>query len=139
VIPTRRLIFGLLAGLALLGLGCREELGPEYMPTTRVVGRVHIRSTPVGGGWIEFFPVEGTIGKLRTARIRPDGTFVADRVSLGRNAIQIAHARMPPPFWPVFERAAIIRRDIVNVPETSIDIDLQDEYLALLRSQPHGP
>jgi hypothetical protein len=135
----RRYIWHGLALSALVALGCREELGPEPMPTTRVVGRVHIRSTPVGGGWIEFFPVDGTIGKMRSARLRPDGTFEADSVAVGRNAIQIAHPPLPLPGGRWFERIALIRRDIGQVPETTIDIDVQDEYLRFLREHPPGP
>jgi hypothetical protein len=121
----------------LLAMGCREELGPEPMPTTRVSGRVHIRTQPVGGGWIEFYPTDGTIGKVRSARLRPDGTFDADRVSLGRNAIQIAHPSVKlfdyAPGASPFEQVAVIRREIDKVPKTTIDIDLQDEYLRLIR------
>jgi hypothetical protein len=127
----------LLAVSILLALGCREELGPEPMPTARVTGKVHIRATPVGGGWIEFYPTEGTVGKVRSAPLRPDGTFEADRVSVGRNAIQIANPSTPLFDFPrgasPFERVAVIRRDITTAPETTIDIDLQDEFLLLLR------
>jgi hypothetical protein len=136
---------GCLAIALLLASGCQEELGPERMPTTRVVGRVHLRSMPVGGGWIEFYPTDGTVGKLRSARLRPDGSFEADKVAIGRNAIQIVHPSIPLPgqMHPqspisIFERVAVIRRDITGVPETTIDIDVQDEYLLLLREQARG-
>ncbi|HEV3120841.1 MAG TPA: hypothetical protein VGY53_03010 [Isosphaeraceae bacterium] len=126
-----------LAALSALALsGCANELGPEPMPTVRVVGRVHIRGAPVGPGWIEFNPVDGTIGLLRVAQIAADGTFVADRVSLGKNAIQIAPAANLPLAFRDFGRIALVRREVRDTPTTTIDIDLEDELLHLLKE--HG-
>jgi hypothetical protein len=136
VIPSRCRWLAALGALALAAGGCGNELGPERMPTTRVVGRVHIRGEPVGPGWIEFNPVDGTIGLLRVAPIAPDGTFVANRVALGRNAIQVAHARNLPPAFRDFGRIALVRREVSETPATRIDIDLQDELLRLLHE--HG-
>ena len=56
-------------------------------PTTRVRGssaRGAGRSAAAGSS---SCPVEGTVGNLRSAPIRPDGPFEADRVAVGRNAI----------------------------------------------------
>jgi hypothetical protein len=142
----RRYVRELLAIAALMALGCEEELGPEPMPTTRVVGKVHIRSKPVSGGWIEFHPFHGTVGLLRSARLRPDGTFEADRVAIGESAIQISNSPIPlPGAIPALrqpsplEMRALIRRDIKTVPETTIDIDLQDEYIRILRENANRP
>ena len=49
-------------------------------------------SRPVSGGWIEFFPVEGTVGNLRSARVRADGSFEADGVAVGENLIRLVNA-----------------------------------------------
>ncbi|HEV3162473.1 MAG TPA: hypothetical protein VGZ22_00425 [Isosphaeraceae bacterium] len=112
------------------------------MLTTRVVGRVHVRSRPVGGGWIEFYPTDGTVGNLRSARIRPDGSFEADRVAIGTNAIKLVNP--PPgvlellPQGAVFKIHPRIRRDITTTPVTTLDIDLQDEWLRLRRSSQPG-
>ena len=80
------------ACLAFGSPGCSEELGPEHMIVTRVQGVVRRGHSPVSGGWIEFFPVEGTVGKLRSARIRNDGSFKAERVPVGLNLIRLANA-----------------------------------------------
>src|SRR5262249_19496563 len=79
---------------ALLGLliGCSEELGPERMETATVSGIVREGLRPVGGGWIEFTPIDGAVGLLRSAPIQPDGHFVVDRVALGKNGIGFADA-----------------------------------------------
>lgn len=122
--------------------GCREELGPESMETTQVSGTIHIRNQPVGGGWIEFYPADGTIGNLRSAPVRPDGSFMADGVAVGTNAIKLVHPRPPIearlPGGGVFEGVALFRRDIGKGPASQIDIDLLDEYVRYVRAQKPG-
>jgi hypothetical protein len=87
----------LLVGVAGLSGGCVEELGPVPMPLTRVQGVVKEGDRPFSGGWIEFVPVGGTIGILRSARLRPDGSFDADRVAIGTNAIRVIDAPIESP------------------------------------------
>src|SRR5215212_6208285 len=95
--PACRYLWVALAGLSWLGLGCGEELGPEPMPTARVAGRVRIGDRPVRGGWVEFMPVEGTVGRLRSAPLGPDGRFADDRVAVGTNAIRLVAPRSDVP------------------------------------------
>ncbi len=86
----RRVAPGLVLGLA---AGCSEELGPERFETTTVRGVVQVGGRPVGGGFIEVFPVDGTMGNLRVGPIAADGTFRLDRVAVGK--VAIALSRMP--------------------------------------------
>jgi hypothetical protein len=86
----------LLGAVALCG-GCSEELGPVPMPVTRVRGVVKEGDRPISGGWIEFIPIDGTVGNLRSARVRPDGKFDADRVAIGTNAIRLVDAPIESP------------------------------------------
>lgn len=88
--------FAAIVGSALLSGGCSEELHPVDMPVTRVRGVVTTGGRPVSGGWIEFIPADGAIGNLRSARIGPDGTFDADRVAVGTNAIRVVDAAIEP-------------------------------------------
>src|SRR5207253_905083 len=81
----------LILSLGLLVTGCSEELGPVPMRVSRVRGVVREGSRPVSGGWIEFFPVDGTIGNLRSARLRADGSFDADGVAVGVNLIRLVN------------------------------------------------
>ncbi len=104
--------------------GCGEELGPEAMPTVPVNGRVHVRGRPVGGGWIEFRPVEGTVGLPRSARLEADGTFLADRIPVGRVAIRLVHPPVPLPCGRLFEQISLIRRDVAASGPHPIDIDI---------------
>lgn len=76
-------------GAALLCAGCSEELGPVAKPVARVTGVVKEGDRTMAGGWIEFIPADGTIGDLRSAPIRPDGSFDADGVAIGTNAIRL--------------------------------------------------
>jgi len=129
--PRRRVLLSLLAPLAGLAAACREELGPERFPTTTVSGKVLEGGQPVGGGWIEFFPVEGTIGKLRSARIRADGTFEARGVAIGTNALRLVHApiRMPGGARLFGSYATPLRRRISEHPEPPLEIELVEEAL----------
>ena len=81
-----------LAAMMLASLGCSEELGPERMVVTHVKGFVRNRHSPVTGGWIEFVPVEGTVGVLCSAKIQKDGSFDAAHVPVGINLIRLANA-----------------------------------------------
>jgi hypothetical protein len=137
VIPTARTSLAPAAfAVAALALGgCSEELGPEPRITTTITGRVHIRGRPVSGGWIEFLPAEGTIGHLRSAPLRRDGTFEASKVAVGRNAVQIVHPPIPLPGGALFRNQALIRRDVTGDP---VDIDLQTEWINLQRKLGRG-
>jgi hypothetical protein len=116
--------------VAVLSLaGCREELGPVAFPTTRVSGVVREGGRPVSGGWIEFFPVEGTVGNLRSAPIAADGRFEVSRVAVGWNAIDVVNApiRRPEVQWLLSLRGKPIRRAIRRGTATSLEIDLLTE------------
>jgi hypothetical protein len=111
-----------------LASGCGEELGPVRFRTTRVAGVVREGSRPVRGGWVEFLPVEGTVGNVRSAPIRGDGTFAAEGVAVGRNAIGIAGAPLNPALSHDFHPFRTpIRRDIPAGLETRLSIDLYEE------------
>ncbi len=133
---ARRYCKGGFAAIVVLAAGCFEELGPEPMRTTRVSGVVRVGDRPVGGGWIEFIPVEGTVGNMRTAPLASDGTFVATRVAVGINIIGLAHAPIALPGGRLFETfQSPIRRDIPAGPSTHLSLDLLAE---LFRRQDAG-
>jgi hypothetical protein len=111
--------------------GCREELGPVQFPATRVRGRVVERGQPVAGGWIEFVPIEGTVGDRRSAPLAADGRFEVSGVAVGRNVIGLVNA---PIRWPdgrkLFHgQGSPIRRDIPRGAATTLTIDLLTEAL----------
>jgi hypothetical protein len=123
--------FALLVGAALLSSGCAEELGPVPMPVARVHGNIRQGDRPVSGGWIEFIPANGTIGNLRSARLQPDGSFDADGVAVGENAIRLVEARLGsaplPPIFGTFQSP--IRRRVTEGSSTRLSIDLAEEAL----------
>jgi hypothetical protein len=133
MIDKRRLVFWFrplaLAWLALGLSGCAEELGPERMPVTRVKGRVSEGGRPVGGGWIEFFPVDGTVGKLRSARLDADGSFEADHVAVGLNLIRLVNTNIKYPDAARLFGAYVspIRRTIPERPGDPLAIELVEE------------
>ena len=127
----------------ILGLtGCSEELGPEQFSTTTVRGVVRVGNRPVGGGWIVFDLIEGNRGKPRIARIKPDGSFVAERVPTGRVLIgfdQIPIDSIPTPTGPVDSRLfkihrSPIRRTIPEGREFELPIDLLEEAIRTHRA-----
>jgi magnesium transporter len=130
-----RLLRAAPALLALALVGCSEELGPERFPTATVRGLVTLGNRPVGGGWIEFHPAEGTRGNLRIARIRPDGSFEAEGVPVGRVIIGLDRIPVEPmitrsgPVDPRLFRSlgSPIRRTIPPGRDVELPIDLLDE------------
>jgi len=128
--------------------GCSQELGPERMPVTQVQGAVREGNRPVSGGWIEFFPVDGTIGNLRSARVRPDGSFEADKVPIGLNLIRLVNVPLTSPAAQRLFGAysSPIRRTIPGGPTHPIVIDVVDETIRWQKSlarrpgpEPRGP
>ncbi|WP_246196427.1 hypothetical protein [Aquisphaera giovannonii] len=114
--------------LGLLAAGCSEELGPERFATTHVSGRISLGGKAVGGGFVDFLPGQGTRGNIRSARIRDDGTFEADRVPVGLVAIRIVGAPVPPQYALLFGRFPTrITRTIAGDRAAAVEIDLAEE------------
>jgi len=117
------------AALGLFAAGCAEELGPERRVTTRVAGVVREGKRPVGGGWIEFIPMEGTVGNMRSAPIGPDGRFEAEDVPVGVNRIGFTAAPIQLPNWRnLFDPLnSVISRTVPPHPSTDFEVDLYQE------------
>ncbi len=128
---------GMLAATALLSSGCGEELGPVPMPVTRIKGIVKEGDRPVSGGWIEFTPVDGTVGNLRSARLGADGRFDAEGVAVGKNAIRFVNARIGSlGFRQLFTPyTSPIRRVIAADPPAPLAIDLVEEAVRFERDR----
>lgn len=110
--------------------GCGEELGPEAIPTTEVSGVVLMSGGPLDKGWVEFQPIDGTLGDVRSARLNPDGSFHADGVPIGPTVIRLINVPIQPPgVARLFSRASPIRRTIPAKPEGPIRIDALEELL----------
>jgi len=99
------------------------------MPVTTVTGVVTEGRNRVGGGWIEFIPVDGTVGKLRSASLKPDGSFEATGVAVGVNLVRIVGARIESPAIAglVGRFGSPIRRVVSAVDHQPLAIDLIDE------------
>jgi hypothetical protein len=124
--------------LVVCSIGCRDVLGPEKMPVASVDGKVSQRGKPVTRGWIEFIPVDGTVGRMRSARLRPDGTFHATKVPVGLNLIRLVNVdvdsvRVRHTFG-VF--SSPIRRTIAQNVNLPVNIDVIDEYVKSTQPPP---
>lgn len=126
----------LLAAILVAATGCAEEIGPEPMPTAPVAGRVFLSGRPLSGGWLEFLPVEGTVGRLRSARIGPDGTFRAAGVAEGTVAIRVVGAALPTALATPFGQMYLIRREVPHGGVPDLVIDLDQEYRAIAADIP---
>lgn len=134
-------LLSLMFGIATIG-GCGEELGPEPMTTTSVDGSVRVQGRPFGPCWLEFTPIEGTVGLLRSARVDADGTFHASGVPVGRVAMRVVGFSGAGTGDPGLDRfisfagqVYIIRRDIPRTPSAPLDIDLASEAVAFARRE----
>jgi hypothetical protein len=67
-------------------------LGPTTFDTTNVRGRLHVAGRPLTPGWVEFWPIDGTVGNLRSAPLGADGSFSATRVPVGRVLVRFVPA-----------------------------------------------
>jgi hypothetical protein len=121
----------LLLGLIFVAAGCSEELGPERLPVTRISGIVREGSQPVTGGWIEFIPVDGTVGNLCSAKLDADGLFHANRVAIGVNLIRLVNTPLSTPGAAMVVGAfqSPIRREIAAQPTEPISIDVVEEMI----------
>jgi hypothetical protein len=101
------------------------------MPVTRVTGKVTEGVRPLTRGFIEFFPVDGTVGNLRSARIQADGSFETDKVAIGLNLIRLVDidTAAPGPKGWFGTYLSPIRRSIPKRPAGPIEIDVIDEWI----------
>lgn len=121
--------------LGLLAItGCAEEWGPVPRTLARVQGRVHLGASPIRGGWVEFSPIDGTVGVLRSAPIGADGRFEATGVAVGTNLIRLAHpppldtnAALNPRIYWVFQQSYSPIRRTIQGPSDDLDLDLLQE------------
>ena len=114
---------GLLIAPALAG--CSEETPPVRFATTRVRGFAHSGKQPVVGGWVEFMPIDGTVGNLRVAPIDRAGRFDIDGVAVGRNVVGLVHTDLGPPFSAFFSTYLTpVRRHIPAGDVHELDFDL---------------
>jgi hypothetical protein len=116
--------------------GCSEELGPVPIASTRVTGVVLEGKRPVRGGFIDFVPIDGAVGNLRSAPIGADGRFAVDGVAIGSNAIGLValKASMPVRSGMVFDTLrTTIRRTIAPGPSSVVTIDLCEELVRYQR------
>lgn len=122
---------GMLWLFALLSVpGCSEEWGSDRPRTARVVGVVRDGGQPVSGGWIEFLPIDGTVGRMRSSPIGSDGTFAADRVPVGTVRVgleAVRTSRTDPHFCQSL--GSPIRREIPADGLESLTIDLTEELI----------
>jgi hypothetical protein len=115
-----------------LGLsGCADELGPQPMPVARVRGKVTEGARPFTRGFIEFFPIDGTVGNPRSARIQADGSFETDKVAIGLNLIRLVDIDTKAASLKSWFGAYLspIRRMIPKRPAGPIEIDVIDEWI----------
>lgn len=127
--------------LGLAFAGCGRAIGPEAMPTTTLRGRIHLEGRPVVRGWVEIVPVDGTVGRLRSAPIAADGGITAEKIPVGHVAIRLAG---PPPirtgergmdrFLDLARRVPVFRREAQPGENLPVDLELRREQAGFERN-----
>lgn len=127
-IPANGIRLLLASILVALSAGCAEEWGPTQKVLVDVDGRILLGGTPVSGGWVEFIPIDGAVGDIRSARLAKDGTFHATKVARGRNVLRVVY---PPPRLGVdrvFTQFYSPVRPVIDAG-TVLNLDLRREAL----------
>jgi hypothetical protein len=133
--------------LLLCACGCGHEpiVGPENFETTPLTGQVRLLGRPIGKGWIELSPIDGTTGHLRAGRLNPDGSFVIDRAPVGRVAARlVGTGRLisgDPTLDGLIERyrqVSLIRIDVDRSRREPVVLDLETELTRALREAGGG-
>jgi hypothetical protein len=135
-------------GIAVVGLLTSSScipLGPaESFPTADVVGTIRIGDNmPLKGGWVEFTPIDGALGHLRSAPIESDGSFKIRGVAVGMNAVRLVEpkAEKMPSYVAGVQLAEFqkytspIRRKIALGSGQRADFDLYEEAIRFQRLQ----
>ncbi len=119
----QRLSRSLFIGLMFVPLGCTEAWRPTPLGQETVRGHILLGRTPVAGGWVEFIPIDGATGRIRSAPIQADGSFVAEGVARGRNVLRIVH---PPESSRVETRFQTFQTPVRPEirPDQPLEIDL---------------
>lgn len=109
--------------------GCQQELGPVRGPVADVAGRVTVGGRPLVRGWIEFIPIQGAVGPLRTAEVAPDGKFEVKGLSVGEVTLRVVGARPDTPDSRFLGQQFAIRRQIPPDGTAQMNIDLTAEAI----------
>jgi hypothetical protein len=117
-------------------MGCSEELGPTPFRTTVVKGVVREGTRPISRGWIEFYPVDGTVGNLRSAPLNAEGKFEINGVAVGENLIRLENAPIESPAGSQLFRSygSPIRRTVTEQQAIPLEIDLVAELIRYQRT-----
>lgn len=107
--------------------GCGEELGATPIARVAVEGRVTDGSRPVVGGWIEFLPVDGATGHLRSAPLGADGSFRVTGLGSGPHVVRLVRPSSPGVEAMFQQFASPIR--VTIAPGAVLAIDLARERL----------
>lgn len=102
--------------------GCGEELGATPIAHVAVEGRVTDGSKPVAGGWIEFLPVDGTTGHLRSAPLGADGSFRVTGLGSGPHVVRLVRPSSPRVEAMFQQFASPIRVAVAAGAELGIDL-----------------
>lgn len=96
------------AWVVLVLAGCGRMAAPPLRETVDVRGRILAGGSPIGRGWVQLWPIEGTVGNMRTAPLEADGSFRVTKVPVGRVLVMVDPAE-PPASGDRFRAARIAR------------------------------
>lgn len=115
-----------LALWALVVAGCSEERPDPAFPLVSVQGRVVRNGQPLASGWVEFVPVDGGQGVMKSGPIAANGQYLATGLGPGLHGVRVIVPR-DKSLFPFDQFFSPIRRTLTTEPLQTFDIDLSAE------------
>lgn len=109
-----------------MAAGCSEERPDPAFPLVAVQGRIQRNGQPLQSGWVEFVPVDGGQGVMKSGPIESNGHYLATGLGPGLHGVRVIVPR-DKSFFPFDQFFSPIRRTLSAEPVQTLDIDLSAE------------
>ena len=106
--------------------GCAEERPDPAFALVEVQGRIQRNGQPISTGWVEFVPVDGGQGVMKSGPVSANGQYKATGLGPGLHGVRVIVPR-DKSLFPFDQFFSPIRRTITTEPVQTFDIDLSAE------------
>lgn len=110
----------------IMAAGCTEERPDPAFPLVTVQGRIQRNGQPLSSGWVEFVPVDGGQGVMKSGPIESNGQYKATGLGPGLHGVRVIVPR-DKSLFPFDQFFSPIRRTLSAEPVQTFDIDLSAE------------
>lgn len=109
-----------------MAAGCSEERPDPAFGLVAVQGRIQRNGQPLSTGWVEFVPVDGGQGVMKSGPIATDGHYKASGLGPGLHGVRVIVPR-DKSLFPFDQFFSPIRRTLSAEPVQTFEIDLSAE------------